>query len=454
MKKKTHRLIAFALVTVLFNCYSFAISLPVFIAANDTNIQYIGRFDTRKPNAPSVSWVGTEIKARFTGTSIKASFVYSGQNNSMYYNVIIDGKLSVLLLSNQLKYTLATGLKDTIHTIRLIKRNSPWSKVVFNGFELDTDKKLVPTAKRSARKIEFYGDSMTQGAQVDVVGNGPDVGPIIYDNNYNSYASMVAREFNAEMSCIAQNGAKLTQTNGKLDIPSVYNKIYPDVKSISWNMSNWIPDVVCINLIENEYPFPGGDTFKVTYIKFVDTLRVKYPNAHIFLLSSQLSMASQYIKIRDVVNALNKKGDKKVHFIRTPKSYSQGHNRYADNLVATDTVVEHIKAVIWSNTYNLPEEPIIYYDSTTNSVNEINKISNINIFPNPCNGILNINTDGLIGEKSLKIFNVEGNLVYHQRLFNNNSEIDISKTNLLGVYIAQVTGKTDVFSQKIIFNTR
>jgi hypothetical protein len=88
---------------------------------------------------------------------------------------------------------LVLQLLDTIHTISIIKRHSPWAGQTFKGFVLDEGKSLSAPSARSDRRIEFYGDSMTQGAQVDVPGTGPDLNESIYDNNYNSYAMMVCQ---------------------------------------------------------------------------------------------------------------------------------------------------------------------------------------------------------------------------------------------------------------------
>jgi len=318
------------------------------ILPTNPNIQYIGRFDNTNPLSPKMSWTASQIVAKFQGTSIK---LIMNSLATTYFNLSIDNIKSVLTATtgNNI-YTLASGLKDTIHTVTLFKRESPWQSQNFNGFVLDDGKMLVNPPVRKIRKIEFYGDSQTQGAQAEVSNYGNDMGSAIYDNAFNSYAGITARALRAEYVCIARSGATLSPYSSKVNIPSIFHRTGTDsISSTLWDFSNWQSDVVCVNLGENDSPFPTD--FSARYVSFVNKIRAKYPNAYVFLLFGPMSQAAGVTvpnSIQDAVNILNAQGDKKVYFLKFSKTLTHsGHPRVADHLACAKELVAKIQTVIW-----------------------------------------------------------------------------------------------------------
>ena len=126
--------------------------LPLFAAveipANDPNIQYHGRWDFSDPLAPSHSWPGVYIHARFEGTSIGVRMA----DNFCYYNIIIDEIPRTVFhptTNTVTTYMLATGLVDGLHTIRIEKRNeTTWTNSPFMALSLMTAK---PCSRPSGR---------------------------------------------------------------------------------------------------------------------------------------------------------------------------------------------------------------------------------------------------------------------------------------------------------------
>ena len=133
------------------------------IPASDPNIQYFGRWDFSNLSAPTHSWPGVYIVAKFEGTSVGIST----NDNFSYYNVFIDDTVFIDFHgtnSNVASYTLKTGLQDTVHTILITLRNETnWTKFSFNGFILDSGKNLLPPPALPSKGIEFIGDSYTCG---------------------------------------------------------------------------------------------------------------------------------------------------------------------------------------------------------------------------------------------------------------------------------------------------
>jgi lysophospholipase L1-like esterase len=326
---------------------------PSIIIPSHPNMQYMGRVVFNHPDTVDIWWVGTAITANFTGTSVK--MIMSNPNEvTHYFNIIIDDTLSVLALpafSIDAVYTLASGLNNKAHTVKIIKRDSPWNNQVFKGLILDAGGELLSPAAAPVRKIEFYGDSITQGCQSDVPPDSADNGNFLYDNNYNSYAAITARAFNAACMCTAISGISLTPYKVRSNLPSIFDRIYGSIKAPLWDFAQWQADVVVVNLGENDHPFPQN--FSSAYISFVQKIRNKYPAAQIFLLTGPMSAGtnSKIIKAIDkAVKTVNVKGDKKVyayHFIKNDSH--RWHPRIADHQSCAKELIAKIKIVIWGD---------------------------------------------------------------------------------------------------------
>ncbi len=83
--------------------------------------------------------------------------------------------------------------------------------------------------------------------------------------------------------------------------------------------------------------------------------------------------------------------------------------------------------------------------STGTSINELTK-TNINIYPNPSNGMINLITNETI--ENINITDVNGKLVHHQT---NNSPIDLS-LKAKGIYFVNITTEKGVINKKIVLN--
>lgn len=106
-----------------------------------------------------------------------------------------------------------------------------------------------------------------------------------------------------------------------------------------------------------------------------------------------------------------------------------------------------------SVTYNNPCEAIYYHGVVnftqgpcTVGVNEAAK--QIEIFPNPTNGLVQINAD-LAGRKKLTVFNISGQTVLSDSFLNNKKALDLSGIPS-GIYFIRITSKDGVLTQRII----
>lgn len=106
-----------------------------------------------------------------------------------------------------------------------------------------------------------------------------------------------------------------------------------------------------------------------------------------------------------------------------------------------------------SVTYNNPCEAIYYHGIVnftdgpcTVGVNELMK--QIEIFPNPTNGIVQINAD-LGGRKELTVMNISGVIVLKDSFLNKKKTLDFS-TLPTGMYLLKITSKEGNITQRII----
>jgi len=85
-----------------------------------------------------------------------------------------------------------------------------------------------------------------------------------------------------------------------------------------------------------------------------------------------------------------------------------------------------------------------------NKIDDISKNDEFSIYPNPTNGILNIDNKSNLNFE-LQIFNNYGQLVFSQNDINNNVKIDLSILNT-GIYFAKIISSEGIFTKKISLN--
>jgi hypothetical protein len=339
-----------------------------FISYKDSNIQYEGRIGEKNGAAAELYWPGTIVRFRFKGTVIKAFLQdYNGQN---YFTVLIDGNPvdKIKIDSAKRLYSLGENLSDSEHVVELFKStqiNKEYNRgyTWFYGFELNNGKALSPPALKK-RKIEFYGNSITCGHAVEDT-TGGDSGASIFENNYLSYASLTARHYNAQYSCIAISGIGLMAGFRKNIMPEVYNLRNPFDSTNVWNFSKYVADVVVVNLLQNDEAViarPENEQFKKrfgavapsdesiinAYKNFIGKMRTHYPQASIICVLGNMSITKQGSKWPGLVEqAVKELHDSKVytHFFKFKET--PGHPRAAEQNIMAESLIKFIDAHIY-----------------------------------------------------------------------------------------------------------
>ncbi len=320
---------------------------------------------TATQDSVEIYWSGTSIAFEFSGDEVKAEL--KDEHGANYFNLVIDGDSVRFFKLDAAKkwYTLAKGLAPGKHKIELIKRNE-WDKgkTWFYGLELH-NATLETQKPASGRVIEFFGNSITAGYAIDdnTGGDSPDS---TFTNNYYTYAAMTARHFNADYYCTVKSGIGIMISWFDLVMPQLYNRLDPSDSSSRWDFTKVQPQVVVINLFQNDSWLvnnPDHASFKQkfgkkapdakfiikSYRDFVKSVRAVYPNAHIICaLGSMDATKSGSPWPGYVTSAVQELHDEKIKTLFFPFTNKAGHPRRDDNEKMAKILIEHIeKNISW-----------------------------------------------------------------------------------------------------------
>lgn len=245
----------------------------------------------------SMSASGIEI--RFKGTSLSLALNNTAEG---YIHVFVDGdeELSfeytddrrILLPKGEQKITLAENLSEGIHTVKVLKANEG----IFNkiGWEkLYTDGEILPPPISKARKIQIVGDSITCGSaslNFPENANGSSSG-IKYEDALQSYASYVARAFDADAEFFSKSGLAMFNVIRNQAVP-MYEKIDPFAGyNDLWDHTLFEPDLIIQYNWINEYIGKVQrdgvkiDEIKRIYVEMLKMFRKDHPNAKLMLVT-------------------------------------------------------------------------------------------------------------------------------------------------------------------------
>ncbi len=330
------------------------------IPASDKCFRYEGRFDFNDVNSPVVVWQASRISIDFEGDTLK--LLFEGAKNQNFFNAQVDNSTTIVEANEGMpaKGTTFTGLGAGRHHLVLSKRSEGNAgSVHFNGIQISDGAKVwspAPTAYKL--KMEFIGDSKTVGACNEDDGNDQ------WDtrrthNGMLSYAAIASEALSADHRNISVSGMGIV--TGYVDVKAgeMWNKIYPKASSAVADLKAWVPDVVFVNLGDNDESFTRGHKqpfpvdFRDDYVSFVWAIRAAYPKAHIVLLrggmyggmhSAPLNMAW-----KDIVTRLEA-GDKNIsHFVF--KYQAMNHPRVAEDRILADELISWLKQQDFMKSY-------------------------------------------------------------------------------------------------------
>jgi lysophospholipase L1-like esterase len=293
-------------------------------------VRFVARVDTTSATGPRFAWSGSELFARFTGSSIGVRL--SGPTT--YFDWYIDGVLQpmpLLLTAGTTSYPLATNLAAGPHELTVYRRNEPGiggtGDTTYLGLILDpAGGALLPPSAPSTRRIEIVGDSITSGFG-DESQNGACPNQLAAQNYDVAYGAVAARTVNADLITIAWTGKGMYRNDdGSLTatMPLLYGLTLPDVATSMWDFASWIPDAVVIYLGNNDFgKGDPGQPYVTTYKTFITRVRTNYPKALIICTIgpnlTDPSLSEERTYVQGIVSDENTAGDSNVVFLEMPQ---------------------------------------------------------------------------------------------------------------------------------------
>ena len=303
------KVLIFALTAMMCQQLMAIKTMPIkgtIISPTDKHIQYTGRISFTNPERPAFNLPGIQIRAAFEGTSLrmlakpKSGYFMAQIDKAEPFKVAFRGERDSLV-------TLATALADGVHTVKLMYAIEGYEFFPeFWGFVLDEGKKLVDAPALPSRKIEFIGNSITCGYGNEGLKKEEHF-DYATENHYYSYASITARNLDAQHWVVARSGIGAYRNyngpktgNPESNMLAQYEHIgyawKPELRkeatflSEKWDFNRYQPDVVCINLGTNDLSTSNYDVklLKQNYNKLLKTVRQHNPKAKIVFLTGTM----------------------------------------------------------------------------------------------------------------------------------------------------------------------
>ncbi len=246
------------------------------IGPADPRILYVGRF-SQGVEGTSCQWPASEVRLRLNGRTLKVSIAELGKD---LWQIVVDRAPREVLAPTQgtAEYSIDAGSAG-IHTISLVKRTEAFVGTTgFTSFETPGGK--LESCRGKGRHLEVVGDSISCGYGNEGANQNERFKPET-ENAYMSYASIAARELDADVDIIAWSGRKMWPDN---TMPEIYDSILPTVKQPVYEFTGPAPDAVVINLATNDFGVQNPDETHWTgaYEEFIRRIWSHYPKARVY----------------------------------------------------------------------------------------------------------------------------------------------------------------------------
>ena len=317
-------------------------------------VRYYGR-NVHQNGEVIMNNIGSGFEVTFYGTSLYASLDawWGSWYGYTRVSIMIDGNedttKNILTLNHGSKtseYTIAKGLTEGMHTVKLLKSTEALSTSM-TLHSLRTDGYFKGANKDEKLKIEAYGDSITAGYG-NLRGSLSDTTSSEYQSGLQTYATYAAQALKAEINVQARSGIGLytaANIDDSLQVNSGYYYTNYD-QLYEWNLNNYTPDIVIINLGTNDHWNTSSfnkDTFVTEYVKLVHALAKVYGTQTSFILLSGLMEQKVDSYLQEVENRLSTSGLENAIYRHQFAQCNSGHPLFEEHLKASEELVTLIK---------------------------------------------------------------------------------------------------------------
>lgn len=367
-----------------------------YISADCRKINYMGRIDFSYPKAPMLIYAGSNLRFRFTGSSLSVIVSSFSFQCDIRLGYILDGKEGTILIDkNRLEYfsdnqdlcpvcfnnrissaefEIPVESTEEFHEFILFKRMGGAHLMTFEGLFIDENADILDQPPLPSRKIEFYGDSVCCGSvceALECLGSpDPPDDDGRFNNAWHSFSMTAGRLLNAQVNNISQGGMAVLDGTGYCfspDFPglqSVYSKLqYMTYYPVSnWNFNDYIPDLVVFALGQNDPHHDGHEDndisdpefrtrWKNAYKSVIEDLMIKYPKASFILTTTILMHNPEWDRaIDEIVSELSSERLYRNYFRRNGTA-TPGHPRIPEQEEMACELAEFISSLgskIWN----------------------------------------------------------------------------------------------------------
>ncbi|MFB6726592.1 GDSL-type esterase/lipase family protein [Kribbella sp. NPDC056345] len=249
------------------------------VAPSDPRIVLEGQWGHQPGVAITVN-SGSRLSFSFAGERVQLLFDTTGLTVAPHLWVKLDDGEPVLhvIEDSVVELTAPTGRHKVEVAVKDVREhvnrwNPPFEcAVVFAGLVLDVNSRLRLSGRPDGPRLEFYGDSITQGVRA----LGPEIESEGADGTA-SYAYLTARAFGATSYQVGFGSQGIVKP-GNGEVPS-------GLESFGWNFAGSpaerveAPDVVVVNLAVNDETLTAEQ-----YAEYVGRVRSAYPSTTVVAL--------------------------------------------------------------------------------------------------------------------------------------------------------------------------
>ena len=314
---------------ILFVCSvsSYSKNNTKFISACNEAFHYMGRINLNNEIA-RYNWPGVSVSVDFSGTQLGIRLKGGARN---YFNIWVDDQPEeVIRAVNDTVWWFPGKLKKTLHHFRIVKRTeAEMGMAEFYGLYIGENDLLKKPSQISDRNILFIGNSITCGYGTEGKNKTERFKPAT-ENCEKSYATIIARAFGAQYQLTAHSGLGMIRNYGdpeKLSVkrkpmPARFEYLFDGDSTVQYNLMNFIPDAVVINLGTNDFstkPFPNESDFIAAGENLAKRLLDTFPGIKIFCITGPMINEPCFSYTKKIVESIrNERNTKDVIFVGVP----------------------------------------------------------------------------------------------------------------------------------------
>jgi lysophospholipase L1-like esterase len=330
---------------------------PTAIAAQHPDIQYLGRWGRLGQSMTTVN-SGSQVVLRFTGRHLAATFNQSTVTHPPQIYVRVDGRAPALYTvdRNRLDLTSRPLAPGQVHTLEIAvkdvdERANRWnpplqSGLLLTGFRLDRGARTLPPPAPSNRRIEFLGDSITQGVRT----LGPEIG-VTGSDATKDYAWLTGRALRVNFRQVGFGAQGILRPGGG-QVPTAGEALRYNFAGSPIDPS-YVPQAVVVNQGTNDALNAVDPVrFQAAYLNYLRRIRATWPTAWIFAMRP----LGGYLA-REITGAVAAANDAHIVYVDTTgwltaTEYQDGlHPTYAGHLQVARRLAPLVATRLgWSST--------------------------------------------------------------------------------------------------------